>query len=64
MTCRSGTIPHYNSGVTLEHVTAALRVLLADPACAGLVLTEVNPSYDPDGGQLDRYLGPDDALAG
>jgi arginase len=51
-----GNFPHYNSGVLLEHVTAALRVLLADPACAGLVLTEVNPSYDPDGGQLDRYL--------
>jgi arginase len=51
-----GNFPHYDSGVLLEHVTAALRVLLADPACAGLVLTEVNPSYDPDGGQLDRYL--------
>ena len=51
-----GNFPHYNSGVSLEHVVAGLRVLLADPACAGLVLTEVNPSYDPDGGQLDRYL--------
>ncbi len=33
-----------------------LRVLLADPACAALVLTEVNPTYDADGSQLDRYL--------
>jgi hypothetical protein len=31
-------------------------VLLAAPACAGLVLTEVNPSYDADGSQLDPYL--------
>jgi hypothetical protein len=30
--------------------------VLADPACAGPVLTEVNPSYDADGSQLDRYL--------
>ena len=51
-----GNFPHYNSGATLGHVVACLRVLLADPACAGLVLTEVNPSYDPDGSQLDRYL--------
>ncbi len=51
-----GNYPHYGSGVLLEHVTAALRVLLADPACAGLVLTEVNPSYDADGGQLERYV--------
>jgi len=51
-----GNYPHYSSGVRLEDVTACLRVLLADPACAGLVLTEVNPTYDPDGSQLDRYL--------
>ena len=51
-----GNFPHYNSGVTLAQVTACLRTLLADPACAGLTLTEVNPSYDADGSQLDRYL--------
>jgi len=51
-----GNFPHYGGGVTLGQVVACLRVLLADPACAGLVLTEVNPSYDPDGSQLDRYL--------
>ncbi len=60
-----GNFPHYGSGVLLDHVTAALRVLLADPACAGLVLTEVNPSYDADGGQLERYLSAlTTALAG
>jgi arginase len=51
-----GNYPHYNSGVSLAAVTAALTVLLADPSCAALVLTEVNPSYDPSGGQLDRYI--------
>jgi arginase len=51
-----GNFPHYNSGVTLEQAAACLRVLLADPACGALVLTEVNPTYDPDGRQLDRYL--------
>ena len=52
-----GNFPHYNSGVTLSAVTSCLRVLLADhPSRAALVLTEVNPSYDPGGTQLDRYL--------
>ncbi|MGO8960849.1 MAG: arginase family protein [Streptosporangiaceae bacterium] len=51
-----GNFPHYGSGVRLEHAGSCLRVLLADPACAGLVLAEVNPSHDPHGGQLARYV--------
>jgi arginase len=51
-----GNFPHYNSGVRLEHVVPCLRALLTDPSCAGLVLTEVNPDYDPGGSQLERYL--------
>jgi arginase len=51
-----GNFPHYGSGVRLEQVAACLRVLLADPACAGLVLTEVNPTHDPGGSQLARYI--------
>lgn len=51
-----GNFPHYNSGVRLEHVVRCLRVLLRHPSCAALVLTEVNPTYDPDGSLLDRYL--------
>ena len=51
-----GNFPHYGSGVRLEHAASCLRVLLADPACAGLVLTEVNPTHDPHGGQLARYV--------
>jgi arginase len=51
-----GNFPHYGSGVRLEHATSCLRVLVGDPACAGLVLTEVNPTHDPHGGQLARYV--------
>jgi len=52
-----GNFPHYGSGVRLEHVIACLRVLRAHPSFAGLVLTEVNPTHDADGSQLDRYTG-------
>jgi arginase len=60
-----GNFPHYGSGVRLEHAVRCLRVLLADPRCAALVLTEVNPTHDPSGGQLARYVaGLATALAG
>jgi arginase len=49
-----GNFPHYGSGVRLEHVVAGLRVLTQDPSFAGIVLTEVNPTHDPEGTQLDR----------
>ena len=51
-----GNFPHYGSSVGLADAARSLRVLVADPACAALVLTEINPSYDADGSQLDRYL--------
>jgi arginase len=51
-----GNFPHYGSGVTLAEAAKSLGVLLADPGCAALVLTEVNPSYDADGSQLVRYM--------
>lgn len=50
-----GNYPHYGSGVLFEQAIRCVRVLLADPACAALVLTEVNPTYDPDGSLLDLY---------
>jgi arginase len=60
-----GNFPHYGSGVGLGQVVRCLRVLLRDPSCAALILTEVNPTYDPGGSQLDRYLdGLTSALAG
>lgn len=48
--------PHYGSRVLLEDAVAALRVLRRHPSFAGLVLTEVNPTYDADGSQLARYV--------
>jgi arginase len=60
-----GNFPHYASGVLFEHAVRCLRVLLADPACVCLVLTEVNPTHDPDGSLLDSYVaGVATALAG
>jgi arginase len=51
-----GNFPHYGSGVRLEQVLSALRVLRAHPSFAGLVLTEVNPTHDPGGRQLGRLV--------
>ncbi len=51
-----GNFPHYGSGVRLEQAGSCLHALLADPSCAALVLTEVNPTYDPHGSQLARYV--------
>ncbi|HEX6931111.1 MAG TPA: arginase family protein [Streptosporangiaceae bacterium] len=51
-----GNFPHYGSEVSLDSALAALRVLCSDPALAGLVLTEVNPTYDPDGRELRRLV--------
>ncbi len=48
--------PHYGSRVLLEDAAAALRVLRRHPSFAGMVLTEVNPTYDADGSQLQRYI--------
>jgi arginase len=51
-----GNYPHYGSGVSLEAALTALRLLRSDPAFAGLVLTEVNPTYDPAGSELRRLV--------
>ncbi len=51
-----GNFPHYGSGVSLDAALAALRVLCSNPAFAGLVLTEVNPTHDPAGAELDRLV--------
>jgi arginase len=52
-----GNFPHYGSGVLLSHAVTLLRTLRAHPAFAGMVLTEVNPTHDADGSQLERYVG-------
>jgi arginase len=53
--------PHYGTGVPLDTAAEALAVLCAADNLAAVVLTEVNPSYDPTGQLLTRYL---DAVVG
>jgi arginase len=53
--------PHYGTGISLAAAAEALAVLCAAPTVAAIVLTEVNPSYDPAGHQLARYV---DAVTG
>ncbi len=48
--------PHYGTGIPLTAAGEVLRVLCAAPTLAAIVLTEVNPSYDPAGHQLARYV--------
>jgi arginase len=48
--------PHYGTGIPLHAVGKVLRTLLAAEGVCALVLTEVNPTHDPTGNQLDRYL--------
>jgi arginase len=48
--------PHYGTGITLAQASRALNVVTAAPALAAMVLTEVNPSHDPPGHQLQRYV--------
>jgi arginase len=48
--------PHYGTGVALADAARVLTALCAAPGLAAIVLTEVNPSYDPTGRQLARYV--------
>jgi arginase len=48
--------PHYGTGVPLVVARQVLSVLFAAPSLTAVVLTEVNPSYDPAGDSLDRYI--------
>jgi len=48
--------PHYGTGVPLAAAREVLSVLFTAPALAAVVLTEVNPSYDPAGDSLRRYI--------
>lgn len=53
--------PHYGTGVSLDAAARALAVATAAPDLTAVVLTEVNPTHDPDGRQLRRYV---DAVGG
>jgi arginase len=51
-----GNFPHYGTGVELDSAQEVLRILYSAPGLAAIVLTEVNPTHDPGGAQLDRYV--------
>jgi arginase len=51
-----GNFPHYGTGVPLATAGLVLEELLAAPGMRALVLTEVNPTHDPAGTQLSRYV--------
>jgi arginase len=48
--------PHHGQGLRFDAAMAVLRELCASPAFAALVLTEVNPTHDPGGELLGRYI--------
>ena len=48
--------PHYGAGVTLATAMEVLQGLVGLPGVRALVLTEVNPTYDASGAELDRYV--------
>ncbi len=51
-----GNFPHYGSGVPLDAVIEGLAVLTGHPSCAALVFTELNPTHDADGSQVERVV--------
>ncbi|MCH7665439.1 MAG: arginase family protein [Acidobacteria bacterium] len=56
---------HHPRGLDLDAALAALRIFVAAPTCAAVVVTEFNPQRDPDGSQADRLVrGLAEAFAG
>ncbi|MCP4203590.1 MAG: arginase family protein [bacterium] len=45
---------HHPRGLDIDSAFAALRIFIAAPACAAVVVTEFNPQRDPDGSQAER----------
>jgi arginase len=48
--------PHYGTGVPLATAMEVLHGLVALPGVRALALTEVNPTHDATGAELDRYV--------
>jgi arginase len=48
--------PHHGKGLTFDAAITVLREWCASPALTALVLTEVNPTHDPGGDMLGRYI--------
>jgi arginase len=51
-----GNFPHYGTGVSLQAAGDVLRTLCSAPGLAAVVLTEMNPTHDPAGVQVQRYV--------
>ena len=51
-----GNFPHYGTGVSVSTAQDALTAFYAAPQLVAAVLTEVNPSYDPSGVSVARYV--------
>jgi arginase len=48
--------PHYGSGLSLDTAAQLLSTMVGTGNLAAISLTEVNPTHDPGGEQLDRYV--------
>lgn len=48
--------PHYGTGVSLDAAAQALAVAASARDLSAIVLTEVNPTHDPDGQLMRRYV--------
>ncbi len=51
-----GNFPHYGTGVPLDTAGSVLEILCSTSRLAAIVLTEVNPSHDPSGRSVARYV--------
>jgi len=51
-----GNFPHYGTGVSLSTARDALTLFYGAPQLIAAVMTEVNPSYDPSGVSVARYV--------
>ncbi len=56
-----GNFPHYGLGVPLSTVAEILADFYRVPELRAAVLTDVNPSYEPSGAAVARYVA---AVAG
>jgi arginase len=55
--CPIADVPHYEHGMTLADAMAGLRVFVASPQFAGLVVTEINPDHaDWEGASIGRFV--------
>jgi arginase len=55
--CPIADVPHFEHGMTLADAIASLRVFVASPRFAGLVVTEINPDHaDAEGVSIGRFV--------